>query len=200
MSPRPGLTPVEVGTIIDEQVNRGDVTATIIDPSHIPGRLPDDSVPALPVSLEPGGTTFDPPCRVEFPNLTDLPPGTTVTIFSFEGAVSQFDTLCAGVVTDDGARVVSTEECVSHFSFIGFVPDITGDFESASEAEAFLSGRVVDVDVNPDDPTQFYVAYASGGLWKTTNNGLSFESVFDDQPSMTLGDIAVDWARGEALP
>ncbi len=62
-----------------------------------------------------------------------------------------------------------------------------------------MSGRVVDVDVNPDDPTQFYVAYASGGLWKTTNNGLSFESVFDDQPSMTLGDIAVDWARGETI-
>ena len=62
-----------------------------------------------------------------------------------------------------------------------------------------MSGRVVDVDVNPDDPTQFYVAYASGGLWKTTNNGLSFESIFDDQPSMTLGDIAVDWARGETI-
>ncbi len=62
-----------------------------------------------------------------------------------------------------------------------------------------MSGRVVDVDVNTDDPTHFYVAYASGGLWKTTNNGLSFTPVFDDQPSMTLGDIAVDWTRGEVI-
>ena len=36
-----------------------------------------------------------------------------------------------------------------------------------------MSGRVVDVDANPDDPTEFYVAYASGGLWYTTNNGQS---------------------------
>ncbi|MFQ5570893.1 MAG: WD40/YVTN/BNR-like repeat-containing protein [Rhodothermales bacterium] len=62
-----------------------------------------------------------------------------------------------------------------------------------------MSGRVVDVDVNPDDPTHMYIAYASGGLWKTTNNGLSFEPIFDDQASMTLGDIAVDWAHGETI-
>ncbi|MDZ7767408.1 MAG: hypothetical protein U5K00_23830 [Melioribacteraceae bacterium] len=55
------------------------------------------------------------------------------------------------------------------------------------------SGRVTDIDANPDDPTHFYVAYASGGLWKTTNNGISFEPIFDNQASMTLGDIAVDW-------
>ncbi len=31
---------------------------------------------------------------------------------------------------------------------------------------AAMSGRVVDVDVNPADPTEFYVAYATGGLWQ----------------------------------
>ena len=56
-----------------------------------------------------------------------------------------------------------------------------------------MSGRVVDVAVDPNDPTHFYVAYASGGLWETTTNGLSFTPLFDDQASMTLGDIAVDW-------
>lgn len=62
-----------------------------------------------------------------------------------------------------------------------------------------MSGRVVDVDVNPDDPTQFYVAYASGGLWRTTNNGRSFEPLFDREVVMTLGDIAVDWDDGETI-
>jgi photosystem II stability/assembly factor-like uncharacterized protein len=62
-----------------------------------------------------------------------------------------------------------------------------------------MSGRVVDVDVNPEDPTHFYVAYASGGLWKTTNNGHSFTPLFDQQAVMTLGDIAVDWDDGETL-
>jgi photosystem II stability/assembly factor-like uncharacterized protein len=62
-----------------------------------------------------------------------------------------------------------------------------------------MSGRVVDVDVSPTDPTHFYVAYASGGLWKTTNNGQSFTPLFQQQASMTLGDIAVDWDDGETI-
>ena len=53
-------------------------------------------------------------------------------------------------------------------------------------------GRLVDIAVHPDDPYTFYAAYASGGLWKTTNNGLSFEPLFDDQPTMIMGDIALD--------
>jgi len=44
---------------------------------------------------------------------------------------------------------------------------------------SIMSGRVVDVDVNPADPTEFYVAYASGGLWYTANNGQSLVPVFD---------------------
>ena len=58
-----------------------------------------------------------------------------------------------------------------------------------------MSGRVVDIEVSPDDPTIFYAAYASGGIWKTTNNGTTFFPIFDDQPCMTIGDIAVDWKR-----
>lgn len=56
-----------------------------------------------------------------------------------------------------------------------------------------MSGRVVDVDVNPQDPTEFYVAYATGGLWHTKNNGTTFTSVFDPAPTQNIGDIAVNW-------
>ena len=56
-----------------------------------------------------------------------------------------------------------------------------------------MSGRVVDLDINPDDPSHFYVAYASGGLWETKNHGNSFVSLFDNQMVMTIGDIKVDW-------
>ncbi len=59
-----------------------------------------------------------------------------------------------------------------------------------------FSGRVTDIDVNPEDPSIFYVAYASGGLWLTENNGISFTPVFDDEAVMTIGDIAVDWQNG----
>ena len=58
-----------------------------------------------------------------------------------------------------------------------------------------MSGRVVDVEVSPADPTIFYVAYASGGLWKTMNNGMSFTPLFDNEAVMTIGDVAVDWVN-----
>lgn len=58
---------------------------------------------------------------------------------------------------------------------------------------SIMGGRVVDLDVNPEDPTEFYVAYASGGLWHTLNNGQSFTPVFDSEDILTIGDIAVNW-------
>jgi len=56
-----------------------------------------------------------------------------------------------------------------------------------------MSGRVVDLQVDPQDATHFYMAYASGGLWETRNNGQSFEPLFDDQAVMTIGNFAVNW-------
>ncbi|MDE2827280.1 MAG: glycosyl hydrolase [Bacteroidota bacterium] len=62
-----------------------------------------------------------------------------------------------------------------------------------------MSGRIVDIDANPLDPVKMYIAYASGGLWRSETNGISFEPLFDEEASMTLGDIAVDWARDEVI-
>lgn len=60
---------------------------------------------------------------------------------------------------------------------------------------AIMSGRVVDVDVNPEDPTEFYVAYATGGLWHTTNNGQSFSPIMDSLDMLFIGDIAINWEK-----
>lgn len=57
------------------------------------------------------------------------------------------------------------------------------------------SGRVSDISVHPNDPSHFLVAYASGGLWKTTNNGTTFEPLFDRQDVLTMGAVAADWQR-----
>ena len=54
-----------------------------------------------------------------------------------------------------------------------------------------MSGRVVDIAVDSPDGRIFYVAYASGGLWRTVNHGTSFEPLFDDALTITLGAIAV---------
>ena len=59
-----------------------------------------------------------------------------------------------------------------------------------------MSGRVADVAVNPNNATEFYVGYASGGLWHTNNNGTSFTPVLDNSPTQNIGDIAVDWKSG----
>jgi photosystem II stability/assembly factor-like uncharacterized protein len=56
-----------------------------------------------------------------------------------------------------------------------------------------MSGRVVDIAVNEVNTQEFYVAYASGGLWYTNNNGNSFEPVMDAAPTQNCGAIAVDW-------
>jgi hypothetical protein len=53
-------------------------------------------------------------------------------------------------------------------------------------------GRVVDIETVPGQINTFYVAYASGGVWKTSNNGQSFSPLSDQLPSMISGDVAVD--------
>nr|BFF39464.1 hypothetical protein BACY1_12690 [Tenacibaculum mesophilum] len=59
-----------------------------------------------------------------------------------------------------------------------------------------MSGRVVDIDVNPANTTEFYVGYASGGVWHTDNNGTTFTPILDNSPTQNVGDIAVDWKNG----
>lgn len=59
-----------------------------------------------------------------------------------------------------------------------------------------MSGRVTDFAVNPENPIEFYVAYATGGVWYTNNNGTSFTPVMDNAPTQNVGDIAVDWNKG----
>ena len=56
-----------------------------------------------------------------------------------------------------------------------------------------MSGRVVALAVNPKQPTEFYVAYASGGVWHTTDNGISFTSISENAPTQNIGEIAMHW-------
>lgn len=71
--------------------------------------------------------------------------------------------------------------------------------EWRSVGPVIQGGRVVDVESVPGEPYTFYVAYASGGLWRTNNNGVTFEPLFDDQPTIIMGDIAVDPSRPQTV-
>ncbi len=67
------------------------------------------------------------------------------------------------------------------------------DISFRNVGPTIMSGRVTDLAVDPKDPSHFYVAYASGGLWETKNGGVSYEPLFDGQMVMSIGDIAVNW-------
>ncbi len=65
---------------------------------------------------------------------------------------------------------------------------------SRSEASGPTSttGRISDVAIDPKNPNVWYVAAASGGLWKTENRGNTFTPIFDDYGSYSLGAVTVD--------
>jgi photosystem II stability/assembly factor-like uncharacterized protein len=57
-----------------------------------------------------------------------------------------------------------------------------------------MSGRVVDVSVNPNNTKHFFVAYATGGVWETKNNGQSFTPIFNNNGyTNNCGALSVDW-------
>jgi len=57
---------------------------------------------------------------------------------------------------------------------------------------AFTSGRIVGFAVHPDDSNHYFAAAASGGVWRTTNNGTSWTPVFDSQGSYSIGTVVLD--------
>lgn len=57
---------------------------------------------------------------------------------------------------------------------------------------ALTSGRIVDLAVNPKNTSEYYVASASGGVWKTENAGVTFSPIFDGQVSFSIGCVTID--------
>jgi len=56
---------------------------------------------------------------------------------------------------------------------------------------ANMGGRVTDIVGVPGDPKSYYFAGADGGVWKTTNGGITFEAVFEDQAVYSVGALAL---------
>ena len=67
-----------------------------------------------------------------------------------------------------------------------------GGLKWRSIGPAMASGRIADFAVNPDNSSEWYVAVASGNVWKTSNNGTTFTPVFEKQGSYSTGVITMD--------
>ncbi|HEX6202537.1 MAG TPA: hypothetical protein VF100_06000, partial [Thermoanaerobaculia bacterium] len=78
-------------------------------------------------------------------------------------------------------------------------PDLLAGLAARSIGPATMSGRIADVTVVPGPPDTIWVGAATGGVWKSTDGGIRFEPVFDDQPVAAIGAIAVNPQRPDVV-
>jgi photosystem II stability/assembly factor-like uncharacterized protein len=84
-------------------------------------------------------------------------------------------------------------------ALLSFTPAVHGQTADTFDGMAFRSigpslttGRIADVEIDPNDPNVWYVAAGSGGLWKSWNRGDTWTPIFDDYPSYSMGSVVVD--------
>jgi photosystem II stability/assembly factor-like uncharacterized protein len=69
---------------------------------------------------------------------------------------------------------------------------VANGLQLRSIGPAVMGGRIADIAVHPRQKSTWYVAAGSGGVWKTTNSGVTWTPVFDNQASYSIGTIALD--------
>jgi hypothetical protein len=90
-------------------------------------------------------------------------------LFLFSGILIAQQTATSAVLIEKALKekeILEKTSLVKNVNFTNIGPTI-------------MSGRVADIDVNPNNTMEFYVGYASGGLWYTKNNGTTFTPVLD---------------------
>jgi photosystem II stability/assembly factor-like uncharacterized protein len=71
------------------------------------------------------------------------------------------------------------------------VENAVADLEWRNTGPAIMGGRIADLAVVESNPAFFYVGVATGGVWKTTNHGTTWETVFDDESTSSVGDVTL---------
>ncbi len=65
------------------------------------------------------------------------------------------------------------------------------NLKARSIGPAVMGGRVSDIAIDPRNPFVFYVGLGHGGVFKTNDNGVTFDPIFDKQPMLSIGAVAV---------
>jgi len=73
-----------------------------------------------------------------------------------------------------------------------FNPATFSAFKMRNIGPAFMSGRIADIAIHPEDDNVWYVAVGSGGVWKTNNAGVTWKPIFDKQKSYSIGCVTID--------
>ena len=71
--------------------------------------------------------------------------------------------------------------------------------ELRSIGPAINGGRIADIAFHPENPNIRYVGVGSGGVWKTMNAGTTWQPIFDDQSSYSIGSVAIDPSRPNVI-
>jgi photosystem II stability/assembly factor-like uncharacterized protein len=88
------------------------------------------------------------------------------------------------------------ESINKHRSLLASSP--LAEFKAKNVGPTNMSGRIIDIEV-ASNPNTFYVAAASGGVWKTTDNGQSFTPIFDHQAALGIGAMALSKSNNDVL-
>jgi len=64
-------------------------------------------------------------------------------------------------------------------------------FQFREIGPAVMGGRVAAIAVHESNPSEWYVGFATGGVWRTPNHGMSWEPLFDEQPTSSIGAVAL---------
>jgi photosystem II stability/assembly factor-like uncharacterized protein len=75
---------------------------------------------------------------------------------------------------------------------VGLNADTFSDFQFRTLGPSLTTGRVSDVDIDPQNTNVWYVATAAGGVWKTENRGNTWTPIFDNYGSYSIGCVVVD--------
>ncbi len=85
--------------------------------------------------------------------------------------------------------------CIPHYATAqnaGFADSTFSNIKLRGIGPALMSGRIADIAIHPEDNSIWYVAVGSGGVWKTVNAGTTWEPIFDNQTSYSIGCITID--------